>query len=88
MQNQAADDEVVMEKNKDITFESALLRLEEIVKALESGTAALDASLDMFEEGVSLVKLCSTRLDDAEKRIRILEKNADGGYDERSFDGN
>ncbi len=87
-ESQAVLDEVFMEKKNDITFESALMRLEEIVKALESGTAALDASLDMFEEGVALVKLCSSRLDDAEKRISALNKNADGGYDERPFDGN
>ncbi len=71
--------------NKNITFEEALSRLEEIVKELENGTAALDKSLDMFEEGVALVKLCSGRLDEAEKRIAILTKNSDGGYDEKPF---
>lgn len=72
--------------NKNITFEEALSRLEEIVKELENGTAALDKSLDMFEEGVALVKLCSGRLDEAEKRISILTKNSDGGYDEKPFE--
>lgn len=72
--------------NKNITFEEALSRLEEIVKELENGTAALDKSLDMFEEGVALVKLCSGTLDEAEKRISILTKNSDGGYDEKPFE--
>ena len=73
---------------KDIKFEEALTRLEEIVRELENGTAELDKSLDMFEEGVALVKLCSGKLDEAEKRINILVNNGNGGYDEKPFDGN
>lgn len=70
---------------KKISFEQALSRLEEIVKELETGTAELDKSLDMFEEGIKLVKLCSSKLDDAEQRIAILTKNSEGGYDEEPF---
>ncbi len=75
-------------ETKDIKFEEALSRLEEIVRELENGTAELDKSLDMFEEGVALVKLCSGKLDEAEKRINILINNGNGGYDEKPFDGN
>ena len=39
----------------------------------------------MFEEGIKLVKLCSSKLDDAEQRIAILTKNSEGGYDEEPF---
>ena len=70
---------------KKISFEQALSRLEEIVKELETGTAELDKSLDMFEEGIKLVKLCSSKLDDAEQRIAILTKNSEGGYEEKPF---
>lgn len=76
-----------MEK-KDLKFEEALARLEEIVRELENGSAELDKSLDMFEEGVALVKLCSGKLDEAEKRINVLINNGNGGYDEKPFDGN
>ncbi len=76
-----------MEKN-DIKFEEALSRLEEIVRELENGTAELDKSLAMFEEGVELVKLCSGKLDEAEKRINILVGNGNGGYDEKPFSDN
>ncbi len=58
--------------NKEMTFEVAIARLEEIVRMLESGSAPLDTSLALFEEGVSLVKLCNSRLDTAEQRVRIL----------------
>ena len=66
-----------MAENKNISFEEALGRLEEIVKVLENGTAELDKSLDMFEEGISLVKLCTGKLDEAEQRIALLTKNSD-----------
>ncbi len=59
-------------ENKELTFEAALARLEEIVRALDSGSAPLDESLALFEEGVSLVKLCSGKLDSAEQRVKIL----------------
>lgn len=59
-------------ENNEITFEAALARLEEIVRALDSGSAPLDESLSLFEEGVRLVKLCSGKLDGAEQRVKIL----------------
>ena len=59
-------------ENKELTFEAALARLEEIVRALDGGSAPLDESLSLFEEGVRLVKLCSGKLDGAEQRVKIL----------------
>lgn len=59
-------------ENKELTFETALSRLEEIVRALDGGSAPLDESLALFEEGVGLVKLCSGKLDSAEQRVKIL----------------
>ncbi len=70
---------------QNVTFESALGRLEEIVRALEGGAAPLDESLSMFEEGVALVKICTERLDNAEQKIKVLVKNKDGTYDEKPF---
>ena len=70
-----------------VSFEDALLRLEEIVKALESVNAPLDMSLTMFEEGVALVKYCNEKLDSAEQRIKILVMKQDGSYDEQNFSG-
>jgi exodeoxyribonuclease VII small subunit len=54
------------------TFEGSLKRLEEIVAQLEGNTLALEQSLQIFEEGVKLVRLCTGRLDEAERRIEIL----------------
>lgn len=72
---------------RQMSFEGALARLEEIVKALESGNAPLDASLAMFEEGVSLVRMCNEKLDGAEQKVKILVMKQDGSYDEQNFSG-
>lgn len=73
---------------KDPGFEEALARLEEIVRKLEGGETPLDESLGLFEEGVKLVKLCGDKLDEAERKITVLTKNGEGGYDEKPFGEN
>lgn len=67
------------------TFESAIARLEVIVRALESGSAPLDESLSLFEEGVSLVKFCNEKLDGAEQKVKMLTFTPDGGAVEGGF---
>ena len=69
-----------------MTFEKALARLEEIVRSMESGSAPLDASLSLFEEGVGLVKFCTGELDKAEQKVKILQKGANGEIAEADFD--
>ena len=73
-----------MAENK-MTFETALSRLEEIVRAMESGSAALDSSLALFEEGIGLVKFCTKALDTAEQKVKILQKDENGEMTEAPF---
>lgn len=61
-----------MAKTTTKTFEASMGRLEEIVRALESGSATLEESLALYEEGIALVRTCSAKLDDAEKKIKLL----------------
>ena len=68
-----------------MTFEAALARLEEIVKQMESGSAPLDKSLALFEEGVSLVKFCTGELDAAEQKVKILMKGEGGEVTSSDF---
>ncbi|MBQ2767544.1 MAG: exodeoxyribonuclease VII small subunit [Clostridia bacterium] len=75
------------ETKNNHSFESAITRLEEIVRALEVGQAPLDTSLALFEEGISLVKLCNRRLDEAEQKIKILQGADDGSMIEADFGG-
>ncbi len=67
-----------MTENKEYTFEMALARLEEIVRGLENGSLPLDKSIELFEEGNALVKLCTEKLDKAEQKVRILTETATG----------
>lgn len=68
--------------DEKMSFEAAIARLEEIVRALENGNTPLDESLSLFEEGVSLVKLCNDRLDGAEQKIKMLTFAPDGTVSE------
>jgi len=79
---------VMAEIQKDnLTFEQALARLEVIVKSLENGTAPLDDSLSMFEEGISLVRFCSDKLVNAENKIKVLVSDTNGNLSEQNFGG-
>jgi len=58
-------------------FEEALGKLEEIVKRMESGDMSLEESLRAFEEGIKLARLCSRKLDEAERRVEFLLKQGE-----------
>lgn len=60
------------------SFEKALEGLEGIVQRLEGGDLPLEESLALFEEGVRLTRVCSERLETAEKKIEVLKRNAQG----------
>ena len=66
-------------RKKPESFEDALKRLEEIVQRMEGGDLALEDSLGLFEEGVRLTRVCSQRLDEAEKKIELLTRDEKGG---------
>ncbi len=72
--------------DKKMTFEESILRLDEIVKILEGGTAPLEESLTLFEEGTRLIKNCGKILDSAEQKVVRLSKGADGEPVENLFD--
>jgi len=67
------------ENEKEIKFESALKRLEEIVNRLEGGDLELEKSIELFEEGVRMSKLCQKKLDEAGKKIEKLVRDKNGG---------
>ena len=54
-------------------FESAIAELEQIVKTLEEGELPLEKSLELFERGGKLSKFCHSTLEEAERRIEILD---------------
>ena len=66
-------------------FETALKKLEDAVRRLESGELTLDESIKVFEEGVKNAAFCSKKLDEAEKKVEILLRRRDGGFDKEEF---
>jgi exodeoxyribonuclease VII small subunit len=67
------------------TFEQSLKQLERIVQELEDGDLPLEKAIKKFEEGVQLTKFCSQKLDETEKKISILLKEAEGQITEKPF---
>ncbi len=61
-----------MAKKNEMGLEEALQSLEQIVQSLENGKMGLEESLDLYEKGMNLVKLCEGRLQSAERRIECL----------------
>ena len=71
---------------KSQTFEQSMLRLEQIVRALEQGNVALEESLKLFQEGTELVRSCGKLLDDAKMQINKVMTAADGSPVMEAFD--
>jgi exodeoxyribonuclease VII small subunit len=57
----------------EITFEAALEELESLVARMEDGKLPLEESLAAYQRGAQLVKLCESKLTDAQARIAILD---------------
>jgi exodeoxyribonuclease VII small subunit len=74
------------DKSAEPGFEEALKRLEALVEKMEAGDMDLDAMVGSFEEGQKLIQVCTRRLDEVEKRIETLVKNADGTETAAPFD--
>ena len=56
-------------------FEDALEKLESIVRDMEAGDLPLDSALKSFEEGIRLIRFCSAKLDETQRRVeQLLEK--------------
>jgi exodeoxyribonuclease VII small subunit len=70
-----------------ISFEAAFARLEAILERLNGGTISLDDSLKLYEEADRLIAFCNKQLNEAERKIEILDKNRTGevvlGQDKR-----
>lgn len=63
---------------KSVTFEESMVRLDEIVKALEKGDVALEDSIKLFDEGTKLAAKCAQLLETAELKVTKLMQGPDG----------
>lgn len=65
-------------QDDEVPFEENLRRLEHIVELLEQGNVPLEESLRMYEEGMILSRLCMEKLNQAEKKLKVLTKELPG----------
>ena len=61
----------------DLTIEAGVAELEGIVKKLEEGDLPLETSLELYERGVQLSRFCHARLEEAERRIEVLDERGE-----------
>ncbi|MBR2557702.1 MAG: exodeoxyribonuclease VII small subunit [Methanobrevibacter sp.] len=63
---------------QDLSFEESLEKLEEIVEKLETGDVPLDDAIDEFTKAMELVKVCNSKLNNAEEAIaKIVQDNGE-----------
>ncbi len=66
-----------MEEKNEMNFEEAFKKLSEIVEKLENEDIKLEEAMKLYEEGVGLVRMCQSRLENAERRIKTLSGKSD-----------
>ena len=71
---------------ENMTFEASMVRLEQIVRTMERGDAALEESLKLFREGTELVQNCAKLLEEAELQVKMIMTAPDGSPVEEEFD--
>lgn len=72
--------------NDNKSFEELITRLEEIVNMLDEGNLPLEKSLELFEEGISLARRCSSILNDARGKLEKMISTDDGGIKFEDFE--
>ena len=68
------------------TYDGLVSRLERVVGELESGQLTLEQSIERFAEGIRLAREASRKLDEAERKVELLVRAADGGDEAVPFD--
>ena len=75
-----------MDRKGKKTFEDAISQLESIVARLENGDLSLEESLKLFEEGIKLSRFCNQKLNEVQKKVKVLLKENGGELELHSFE--
>lgn len=70
---------------ENMSFEEAMKRLDEITEELSREGVSLDRSLALYEEGVKLARICNEKLEDTERKIKMLQISQSGEVSEKDF---
>ena len=73
------------EMTDKFNFEDAMKRLDQITEELSREGVELEKALALYEEGVKLAKACNAKLEDTERKIKILQVSATGELVEKDF---
>jgi exodeoxyribonuclease VII small subunit len=58
---------------KTVSFEAAMVELDQLVADMEGGKLSLEDSLAAYKRGAELLSFCRGKLDDAQQQVRVLE---------------
>ena len=83
--NQTSERQPGRKEDREEGYDSLLARLERLVGELESGQLGLEASIERFAEGMRLASEATRKLDEAERRVEALVRNADGSEEAVPF---
>ena len=70
---------------KEITYEQAMQALKDLEEKLESGELSLDEMLETYAKAVELIKVCSAKLQEADKKMTVLVEEFEGEMKEIPF---
>ena len=73
-------------KNKIKDIETSIAHLEELVVKMESGKGSLEENIQWFDDGIKLIEVCRNELNDSEKKIDELIKNAEGSFSVKNIE--
>lgn len=73
------------EKKTHKTFEESFSRLEKILEKLESEDVTLEETIKFYEEGLALTKYCYEKLNNAELRIKEINKSIKGELEIKDY---
>lgn len=71
--------------NRQKSFEESFSRLEKILEKLESDDCSLEETIELYEEGLTLTKFCYDKLNNAELRIKEINKSLKGELGIKEF---
>lgn len=76
-----------MAKETELNFEEAMAALEDIVGRLEHGDVPLEQAIELFQQGMKLSQVCSTKLEQVERKIEMIVEE-DGELRKKPFGAN
>ena len=66
-----------MEK-QEATLEESFGELEKILQELDKSDISLEESFDLYTKGMELIKVCNSKIETVEKKLRIIGEEKDG----------